>query len=237
LRIAAAMAGWPVGRHGVAPRECRARAANAQSVIATPAMVGTQPTAAMIGGQVDEKRDRQDQQQDIADAPQRPLQSRRDRRETGAKPGAQRHRQQLGKEDLTPDMETAVTVKSAAKIQSRIATLAGTVTTGEHYDRQVQRRRERAVAAASSARRSATGAPGEMAISTIPTATGPLTANILSASTASAARDDDRRRTTAASTTRRCSAADLFSTSISPNANITANTVAVANKADPLKGD
>ena len=124
-----------------------------------------------------------------------------------------------------------MTVKSAAKIQSRIATLAGTVSTAVITIARCSAGANARLPPASSARRSATGAPGEMAISTMPTATGPLSANTLSASTASTGTGTTTAKTTAASTTRRCSAAAICSRpSISPSANMTANTVAVANR-------
>ena len=70
-----------------------------------------------------------------------------------------------------------------------------------------------------------------MAISTMPTATGPFNPNTFSASTASAGTGTTTAKTTAASTTRRCSAAAICSRpSINPIANMTANIVAVANR-------
>ena len=90
---------------------------------------------------------------------------------------------------------------------------------------------------ASNARRSATGAPGEIAMSTMPTATGPFNPNALSARTASAGTGTTTAKTTAASTTRRSSAALICSRpSINPIANMTANTVSVANRPIHWKG-
>ena len=126
---------------------------------------------------------------------------------------------------------SGVTVKSAAKIQSRIATLAGIVTTASITIATCSAGANSRLPPASSARRSATGAPGEMAISTMPTATGPFTANALSASTATTGTGTTTAKTTAASTARRSSAAAICSRpSIKPMANMTANTVNVAKR-------
>ena len=75
---------------------------------------------------------------------------------------------------------------------------------------------------ASSARRNATGAPGEMAMSTMPTAIGPVSPKTFNASTASAGTGTTTAKTTASSTTRRCNAASICSRpSIKPIANMT----------------
>ena len=108
---------------------------------------------------------------------------------------------------------------------------AGTVTTASITIARCSAGANARLPPASSARRNATGAPGEMAISTMPTATGPFSANALSASTATTGTGTTTAKTTAASTTRRFSAAATCSRpSIKPMANMTANTVTVAKR-------
>jgi len=115
--------------------------------------------------------------------------------------------------------------------------VAGTVTTASMTIARCSAGANSRLPPASSARRSAIGAPGEMAMSTMPTATGPFSANALTASTAIAGTGTTTAKTTAASTTRRCSAAAICSRpSINPIANMTANTVTVATRPIHRKG-
>ena len=123
-----------------------------------------------------------------------------------------------------------VTVKSAANIQSRITTVAGTVSTDMITMARCSAGAKARLPPASSARRNATGAPGEMAIRMDAHRDRPRQSEQLQRQHGERRHRHDDREDTAISTTRRCNAASICSRpSISPIANMTANTASVAN--------
>ena len=190
MRIAAATAA--AGRTSASRHANAAPTASAHSVIATPAIVGTQPTAAMIDGRSTSTAIASSSSRTLPKRPSGVSSFAASAGRTARSDGAQRHREQLGKEDLAPDVERRHReVGGEDPVEDRDE--AGTVSTASITIARCSAGANARLPPASSARRSATGAPGEIAIRTMPTATGPFSANDLERQHRDHGhRDDDR---------------------------------------------